>query len=170
MFFLLLLLSPSPKRRHVSSASVIPTLSASLFLFPSCHPLLSPPPQNMRCEPKSNWMSSGAKHIFQSACLDTAHIVMLIVICEALKERHDSKVDFETRFLISNCFVKEDGCSKKIEHFSGFDSNAQFYSLLFFLSFLLISSFFHASPWPYTIFQRGFDLVMGEQPSDRIFR
>uniref|UniRef100_A0A8C8C628 Astrotactin-1 n=1 Tax=Oncorhynchus tshawytscha TaxID=74940 RepID=A0A8C8C628_ONCTS len=25
-------------------------------------------------------------------------------------------------------------------------------------------------PWPYTIFQRGFDLVMGEQPSDRIFR
>ncbi|GLD73459.1 astrotactin-1 [Lates japonicus] len=24
-------------------------------------------------------------------------------------------------------------------------------------------------PWPYTIFQRGFDLVMGEQPSDRIF-
>lgn len=38
----------------------------------------------------------------------------------------------------------------------------------------LIYSFFfplfHASPWPYTIFQRGFDLVMGEQPSDRIFR
>ncbi|KAM9427426.1 astrotactin-1 isoform 15-T15 [Salvelinus alpinus] len=25
-------------------------------------------------------------------------------------------------------------------------------------------------PWPYNIFQRGFDLVMGEQPSDRIFR
>ncbi|XP_051866961.1 astrotactin-1 isoform X2 [Pristis pectinata] len=25
-------------------------------------------------------------------------------------------------------------------------------------------------PWPYTMFQRGFDLVMGEQPSDRIFR
>uniref|UniRef100_UPI00398F1676 astrotactin-1 n=1 Tax=Pristiophorus japonicus TaxID=55135 RepID=UPI00398F1676 len=25
-------------------------------------------------------------------------------------------------------------------------------------------------PWPYTVFQRGFDLVMGEQPSDRIFR
>ncbi|KAG7264194.1 hypothetical protein CRUP_015513 [Coryphaenoides rupestris] len=25
-------------------------------------------------------------------------------------------------------------------------------------------------PWPYTIFQRGFDLVLGEQPSDRIFR
>ncbi|XP_043942795.1 astrotactin-1 [Protopterus annectens] len=25
-------------------------------------------------------------------------------------------------------------------------------------------------PWPYTIFQRGFDLVMGEQPSDKIFR
>ncbi|GCB71984.1 hypothetical protein scyTo_0001776 [Scyliorhinus torazame] len=24
-------------------------------------------------------------------------------------------------------------------------------------------------PWPYTVFQRGFDLVMGEQPSDRIF-
>ncbi|EMP34504.1 Astrotactin-1, partial [Chelonia mydas] len=25
-------------------------------------------------------------------------------------------------------------------------------------------------PWPYTIFQRGFDLVLGEQPSDKIFR
>lgn len=31
-------------------------------------------------------------------------------------------------------------------------------------------SLFHHSPWPYNIFQRGFDLVMGEQPSDRIFR
>uniref|UniRef100_A0A6I8SKB5 Astrotactin 1 n=1 Tax=Xenopus tropicalis TaxID=8364 RepID=A0A6I8SKB5_XENTR len=25
-------------------------------------------------------------------------------------------------------------------------------------------------PWPYTMFQRGFDLVLGEQPSDKIFR
>lgn len=25
-------------------------------------------------------------------------------------------------------------------------------------------------PWPYTVFQRGFDLVLGEQPSDKIFR
>ncbi|KAF3858507.1 hypothetical protein F7725_011708 [Dissostichus mawsoni] len=39
-----------------------------------------------------------------------------------------------------------------------------------FLSLPLISSFINVSPWPYTIFQRGFDLVMGEQPSDRIFR
>ncbi|KAI4578439.1 hypothetical protein MJG53_011294 [Ovis ammon polii x Ovis aries] len=28
----------------------------------------------------------------------------------------------------------------------------------------------HLRPWPYTIFQRGFDLVLGEQPSDKIFR
>ncbi|XP_077132366.1 astrotactin-1 isoform X2 [Ranitomeya variabilis] len=25
-------------------------------------------------------------------------------------------------------------------------------------------------PWPYTMFQRGFDLVLGEQPADKIFR
>lgn len=29
---------------------------------------------------------------------------------------------------------------------------------------------FSSRPWPYTIFQRGFDLVLGEQPSDKIFR
>lgn len=29
---------------------------------------------------------------------------------------------------------------------------------------------FFGRPWPYTIFQRGFDLVLGEQPSDKIFR
>lgn len=29
---------------------------------------------------------------------------------------------------------------------------------------------FFCRPWPYTIFQRGFDLVLGEQPSDKIFR
>lgn len=45
------------------------------------------------------------------------------------------------------------GCEQQWEHKAG----------------VILLGFF-SRPWPYTIFQRGFDLVLGEQPSDKIFR
>lgn len=64
--FFQLLLSPPPSVSFSHSAS-------------SCHPLSSPPLVN-GYELKSHCLSAARDHIFQSACLHTAHIVMLLVI------------------------------------------------------------------------------------------
>lgn len=113
------------------------------------------------------------KHIFQSLCLHVVHTAMLVVICWALRGGKNSKSHTET-WLVFRCLGGLGGWYN--EKFN--TSQALILTHSFILSHLfsvpLIYSFFfplfHASPWPYTIFQRGFDLVMGEQPSDRIFR
>lgn len=87
--------------------SVSPSFSVSLFSSPvlSHAVILSyPHPLVNRYEPKSHCVSAAREHIFQSACLHTAHIVMRRVICGALKGGNDSKLDTETWLLILGGF------------------------------------------------------------------
>lgn len=78
------------------------------------------------------------------------------------------KSDIETWLVIFRGLDQAGGYTEKFNAFLALILTVLF-SPVFFVS-SLICFLFHASPWPYTIFQRGFDLVMGEQPSDRIFR
>lgn len=143
----------------------------SLFLYfvSPCSPSHAPPLVN-RYGQKSHCTSTVRKNIFQSACLHAAHIAMQLEIWRALQGWNKLKPDTETWLVIFRALDSAGGVHWKIYHLFLFDFNTQFYSLLSFFVSSLICLLSHASPWPYTIFQRGFDLVMGEQPSDRIFR
>lgn len=83
-------LFPSPPPFSVSPS---PILSYPvIFSYPA--PLVN------RCEPKSHCMSAVAEHIFQSACLLTAHILMLRVISEAADGAKATNLDTEMWLVI----------------------------------------------------------------------
>lgn len=148
----------------------LPPAGAFFSILSHCAPPSHAPPLVNRYGQKSHCTSAVRKNIFQSACLHAAHIAMQLEIWRALQGWNKLKSDTETWLVIFRALDSAGGVHWKIYHLFLFDFNTQFYSLLSFFVSSLICLLSHASPWPYTIFQRGFDLVMGEQPSDRIFR
>lgn len=114
------------------------------------------------------------KHIFQSLCLHVVHTAMLVVICWALRGGKNSvthgnmaSVSMSRGFRLGGWYNEKFNTSQALILTHSFILSHLFSVPLIYSFFFPL---FHASPWPYTIFQRGFDLVMGEQPSDRIFR
>lgn len=166
----------------LSSASP-PTLSLSLSLIPPSFSSLPPSPGRWRRAKVARRVSSPRKHFSISVFTHSAASVMRPADsmgrwghgggggCSSRGGTHfKSDAEKEAFFDFQPVHIRQVATLKNSTLSPALILTVLFSPLSFFCLHPLMCFLFHASPWPYTIFQRGFDLVMGEQPSDRIFR